>query len=203
MKHFIVKNEKQILYGLVLVLTLVLGAVQWKIYSSRPVFFREPLVIGTTIADLGNRVFQTHLGESTTLTSLARENLILVFLHTECTYCILDIPLWKQLSQKSEVIGITREDDFVRVQEFSRLHGLNFPILLDPEGELFERLGVEDTPTKFALTSELRIIQKWEGRTSRQSLQAELGSLLTMYDIEPDDLPDVGESQFNQLPLEG
>ncbi len=110
-----------------------------------------------------------------------------VFLH--CPFCILDVPLWHKLDQKTTVVRVTRETDKERLAGFAREHDLGFPTLLDPDGILARERGIIGTPTKFAISPDLRVVQVWLGMTIRQSHPAELGSLLSMYGIEPTSLP--------------
>ncbi len=60
---------------------------------------------------------------------------------------------------------------------------------LHPDGILARELGIIGTPAKFAISPDLRVVQVWLGMTTRQSHPAELGSLLSMYGIEPTSLP--------------
>ncbi len=111
------------------------------------------------------------------------------FLHTECPFCVLDAPLWRELSHKTTVVGVSREPDRAKLTDFALENDLDFPILMDPDGVLAKRLGVLGTPMKYAILPDLRVVQTWFGMTSRQSPPSELGGLLSLYEIEPTSLP--------------
>jgi len=115
---------------------------------------------------------------------------MLVFLDPECEYCYLDVPLWRLLTQKTMVIGITEETDQEKVKSFALENRIEFPIIIDINSELISSLDLIETPTKLAISSDLRVLQVWYGWTTQRSAQSEIGSLLFMYGIEPDELPE-------------
>ncbi len=189
--------ERPFLYGLVLVLTVILVTMQWRIYTARSSWTMNegPEIIGKTLRPLMQHSFKIHTGATIALDSIIPEDNpgLLIFLHTECEYCQLDAPLWRLLMQRTKITGVTDETDLEAIAQFLLDHNLNFPIIIDVEGVLSEHLNVRDTPVKLAISSDLRVLQVWDGWTTRSSGPSEIGSLLTMYGIEPDELPTVNE----------
>lgn len=96
--------------------------------------------------------------------------------------------MWHLLTQETKTLGVVEATDIEGAIAFAESHNLQFPILVDTEG-LTTGLGVFLTPAKVAISPDLRVLQLWEGYTTRQSGQAEIGSLFTMYGIKPTSLP--------------
>lgn len=130
---------------------------------------------------------------------------LLVFFATNCPYCTKDIPLWQKMYEGAiirniAILGITSESDAQVISEYVQKHNIPFPILLDQKRELFTQLRIFGTPTKVLLSSDMKIIQVWQGWTTQQSGQSELGGVYAFLGIVPDELPvnSLGES-FNPL----
>lgn len=178
------------LYGLILVLSLTLAGIQWRLYSARFVPIEVPLVIGRPIGELGQVPFESHLGHPLTLESISQDGMVLRFLHTECGYCQLDVPLWHILGEETVVMGVTEETEVETVRTYAEMNAIDFPIILDAGGALSDHFGVIGTPTKYALSNELEILQQWVGLTTQESPQSEIGGLYTMFGIHPSYLPE-------------
>ena len=192
-KQSVQRWERTVLYLLVLALALLLGFIQWNLYQTRtpqPVEL-EPLIIGMSLKEFSSIPFATVTGETIILDDYFDQSGLLIFLHSECPYCQRDIPLWNLLAQETKMLGVANVEDVAGSATFSQKYNLSFPILVDADGLLFSSLDIFFTPTKIAISSDLRVLQIWEGHTTRQSGQAEIGSLLTMYGIEPTLLPQV------------
>jgi len=187
---YIRRYEKSILYGFVLILTLILGGIQWRLYNARFTPIEEPLVIGKSMGNLSQVSFPSHLGHRLTLANMSNEGLVVIFLHTKCDFCRLDAPLWKILDQETVVVGVTEEVDIDMIKTYAETNDFDFPIIVDSEGALFDFFDVSGTPTKFALSEDLVVLQRWLGLTTLESPQSEIGSLYSMFGIHPSYLPD-------------
>lgn len=119
---------------------------------------------------------------------------LLVFFHTECRYCLLDIPLWntlqqKALSQNMDIVAITLESDKDKVSRFMQDNNLKFPVVLDRDKSLFERFYVAVTPTKILLAPDSRVLHVWKGLTTQLSSSSELIDLIATFGVETQSLP--------------
>lgn len=119
---------------------------------------------------------------------------LLIFFATNCPYCAKDISLWREMydqgiSRNISVIGITAETDVSSVSEYSHQNNIPFPILLDKQQQLFTQLGVSLTPTKILCSSDWHVLQVWEGWTTQESGQSDLGGIYAFFGILPDKLP--------------
>ena len=123
---------------------------------------------------------------------------LLIFFATNCPYCAKDAPLWQKMYEGAiirniGIFGITSESDTQVISEYAQKHNILFPILLDQKRELFSQLRIFGTPTKVLLSSDMSIIQVWQGWTTQQCGQSDLGGIYAFFGIAPDDLP-VGSS---------
>ena len=119
---------------------------------------------------------------------------LLIFFATDCPYCAKDAPLWQKMYEGAiirniGIFGITSESDTQVISEYAQKHNILFPILLDQKQELFTQLRIFGTPTKVFLSSDMSIIQVWQGWTTQQSGQSDLGGVYAFFGIAPDELP--------------
>ncbi len=149
------------------------------------------LIIGKYVAPPALPTVDGHEFE---LSQAAGNYHVLIFFHTNCEYCLLDLPLWKAIARNAaargiDVVAVTPETDVETVAQFALQHGLGFPVLLDAEGELERQLGIDGTPTKVLLSSDMRVLQVWHGWTTQESDPRDLGGMLAFLGIEPEALP--------------
>ena len=79
-----------------------------------------------------------------------------------CGPCIQEMPslrmLYRELGgDRFEVLAINVKEKRYEVQKFSRLIDISFPVLLDPEGEVFTSWGGQVLPTSYVLDATGRI----------------------------------------------
>ena len=90
--------------------------------------------------------------------------LLVFFSPDDCLTCLLESKLWREIDQTYEdsevaVLGITTAPiDTDKMTIFKKGRRIDFPILLDPEGEYKYTSGVTNTPTKVLVDNLRRII---------------------------------------------
>ena len=155
----------------------------------------EEIVIGREIQPVTLRTLD---GLDFNFSDLHSDYTLLIFFATDCPYCAKDAPLWQKMYEQAIIrnitmLGITAESDTQSILEYTQKYDIQFPILLDQNRELFAQLRIFGTPTKVLLSSDMSIIQVWQGWTTQQSGQSDLGGIYAFFGIAPDDLP-VGSS---------
>jgi len=79
--------------------------------------------------------------------------LVINFWATWCKPCENEMPLLREIAQKSpnglQVIGINVEEDVYIVNNFQQKIGINFPILLDSNGNVADQYLINGYPTTF------------------------------------------------------
>lgn len=80
---------------------------------------------------------------------LHNEKVLLIFLTTDCGGCQIEsrivskaLPL---IGSKVKIYGVVREEKD-KVQNFVKNYNVNFPILVDKDGKMFEQLKIRCTP---------------------------------------------------------
>lgn len=190
-------RENTFLYLLVVVLGFLL-AVQ--ILQNRLVLqgFSSSASVAVQELAIGKRLpaftLQTLNGSSFRLSELQKDHTLLIFLHTECPFCDQDLPLWQILHERGaerniEVLGVTSETDRHKVLDYVEENNISFPVLLDPETEVFAASIVDATPTKVLLSRDREILQVWRGWTTQSSHESSLGALRMVFHVQPEELP--------------
>ena len=109
--------------------------------------------------------------------------ILLNFWATWCPPCRAEMPSMEKLYQayrdRGLVILAISSDRMGRsvVEPYVQERGLTFPVLLDPEGEVFAQYGVRGLPTSYLLDRQGRVFsadvgaRDWSGKTARQVVE--------------------------------
>ncbi len=189
-------KENMLLYVLIVCLG---GLLAYQVYQTRFMLatFDTSLPIAPTL--IGERVPDVSLqdlsGVNYSLSDPQSDYTLLILLHTECEYCQRDMPLWRLMTEKGKennvrVLGVTMEIDTDMLSNYAEDNEIAFPILIDPEGELFAAVLVDGTPTKVLLSTEREVLQIWHGWTTRSSAENSLGALRMVFGIYPYEVPE-------------
>ncbi|MNW33479.1 Thiol-disulfide oxidoreductase ResA [compost metagenome] len=109
--------------------------------------------------------------------------LVISFWASWCDPCRLEAPMLNELysKYKDDVdvygINVTRYDRLEDVQKFSRSLDLQFPILLDEQGALFERFGGVAFPTHVMVDHHGQVREIIIGMLSEQELERKIKTL--------------------------
>ena len=128
--------------------------------------------------------------QTVSLSEISGKSLTVVdFWATWCQPCIRSMPRLVDLSetykdQGVNFIGISVDSprNLSKVKPFARSMGIEYPILLDSNGELMGELSVTAVPTLFIIDSDYRILYMHEGfnagdeLTIREEIDKHLGS---------------------------
>ena len=85
---------------------------------------------------------------------LQNEKVMLIFMMTDCGACQFESPIVSKalplIGPKVKVYGVVREEKD-KIQNFVKNYNVNFPILIDKDGKMFEQLKIKCTPTNLVL----------------------------------------------------
>jgi hypothetical protein len=74
-------------------------------------------------------------------------HVLILFTPFDCLECFAEVPFWRQLRDLAPghlgVLGVATGHGAVGIREFLQREKVGIPVFHDPEGELFEAIGVE------------------------------------------------------------
>lgn len=102
-------------------------------------------------------------GRRISLVSLRGKVVLLNFWATWCEECRPEMPLFEQLhrefaAQGLSVVGINAREGTAAIDGYAKELGLNFPLVLDPKGEINAAYGVIGLPTTFLIGRDRRAV---------------------------------------------
>lgn len=118
------------------------------------------------------------VGGNTTMADYKDKIVLLNFWATWCMPCRAEMPgmetLWKKYKEQGFVVVAVSVDEGSRgrIETFSRLLDLSFPILLDPESNVSDLYKVSNMPTSFLIDRDGKIISRIVGSDDWNSTEA-------------------------------
>lgn len=86
--------------------------------------------------------------------NLIKGKVLLIFLSSECSACQKEVVFlskhFSEISSRVRIVGVTTESR-KRAESFSADYKLQFPLVLDKNGDMMFEAGVRCTPTNFIL----------------------------------------------------
>ena len=163
---------KQIIFPLLLLLS---GAAQ----ATAPLadLSVAPEVARHTAPDF---VSENLRGGNTSLADYDGKIVLLNFWATWCMPCRAEMPgmetLWKKYKEQGLVIAAVSVDEGSRgrIETFTKLFDLSFPVLLDPESKVSDLYKVSNMPTSFLIDRNGKIVSRIVGTeewTSPEAIQ--------------------------------
>jgi peroxiredoxin len=133
-----------------------------------------PLVKATIIAEADRPVapafeIENLHGGNASLADYKGKLVLLNFWATWCVPCTKEMPgmqtLWKEYKEQGlEIVAISVDEGARgRVETFSKMFGINFPILLDPESKVSDLYEVSGVPISFLIDRNGRMITRIVG----------------------------------------
>ncbi len=107
-------------------------------------------------------------GKSVSLNDFRGKRVLLNFWATWCGPCLDEMPVLRQVQEQWRekglvVLLINMGESASRVRGYVKRYALSFPVLLDPNTELFIKLGVRSLPTSLLIDNDGTIVAKKVG----------------------------------------
>ncbi|WP_127792736.1 TlpA disulfide reductase family protein [Agromyces sp. LHK192] len=105
------------------------------------------------------------------------------FMASWCTQCVDQAELLTDTAQEHgddvQVVFVGAEqDEPADLQAFLRDHAPSVPVVVDPDGSLFERYAVVEPPVTAVIDASGGIVRMWPGGATEADLRTELDALL-------------------------
>ena len=126
---------------------------------------------------------RTTTGQEVSLADLQGRVVLVNFWASWCAECRPEMPMFERLhrefaGQGLTVLGINFRERTPRIQKYAEELGLTFPLVLDPQGDLFRTYGVIGLPTTFLVGRNGRPValavgsRPWDSSEARALIQA-------------------------------
>jgi peroxiredoxin len=126
---------------------------------------------------------RTVSGEEVSLEALHGRVVLMNFWASWCAACRPEMPMFERLhqdfaAQGLTVLGLNFREAPQTIQQYARELGLTFPLLLDPQGEIFRSYGVIGLPTTLLIGRDGRPVglaigpREWASAEARAIVQA-------------------------------
>ncbi len=149
---------ESILYPLCIVLLLASNVfIVWKYKGLQSeAALRAPGVSPTTVRTLLDTPMPTTTGDTVTLAQEEEKSYLVLFLFSigDCPSCIEELAGLGEIQERRIDIGVYGMVSYSSVSEAMQilgLYGVDFPLLQDPEGAMFERFKFPKTPWKIVV----------------------------------------------------
>jgi peroxiredoxin len=119
-------------------------------------------------------------GETVSLNDFQGKRMLINFWATWCVPCVTEMTILQEIYDQwiekgLVVISINMGESESKVRGFVQRHGLSFPVLLDPNTQVFIRNEIRELPTTLLVDKDKTIIAKKVGLfLSKESLETEL-----------------------------
>ena len=114
-------------------------------------------------------------GQSVNSNTLKGKTYLLHFWASWCRVCRLEQDNIQAISEDYPVISVAMQSgDAVLVNEYMNENGLHFPVIIDEDGALSRRFGVQAVPVSYVINSKGRIAFAESGYTTEWGLRLRL-----------------------------
>jgi peroxiredoxin len=165
------KNRRLIMRTFILV--LLVGALGFTLYSN---FFtsKELVEIGD---EAPNFILTDINGNNVQLSDYKGKGVFLNFWGTWCKPCEKEMPYMNNQykvykEQGVEILAVNVGETKLAVEKFVKKYDLQFPTLLDNDGQVLEAYGVNPLPTTFLINKDGKIIEKITASLSEKTIKS-------------------------------
>ncbi len=116
--------------------------------------------------------------EQTELDSLRGKPIVINYWASWCLFCIEEMPafqdVYERVSDRVEFLGVNIQDNPTSAESLAKATGVRYPLVADPDGEAYKRLGGVSMPTTLFVDAEGRIVERFSGPLTGKELGARI-----------------------------
>lgn len=176
-------TQKNILIILLIVAILISGLVLTQHFSinnptTRPTDISNPFAMANSKPQTGSIVpdFSLYdiLGNKVDIKQFRGKPVILNFWATWCAPCKLEMPLFLDIYEQQAgnlvVLAVNKKETVETIDTYVKNHGLTFTVLLDSDGLIAKKNGVNAFPTTFFIDKEGIIQSQHVGQLDKNTM---------------------------------
>ncbi|MRN53427.1 thiol-disulfide oxidoreductase ResA [Paenibacillus monticola] len=123
-------------------------------------------------------------GQTHTLKQYKGKAVVLNFWGSWCSPCVQEMPAlqaqWeKWRDQGVVVVGVNVGEDQMTVENFVKMVGINFPVVMDTGRDAVRSYGISPMPTTFFINSKGKVDSIHIGQLDLSTLDAQIGKLVS------------------------
>jgi peroxiredoxin len=120
-------------------------------------------------------------GKTVRLSDYRGKTVLLDFWATWCVPCKQSIPRYMQMQERLAskgfvLIGVDEGEKAEIVAAYAKAHGMNYPIVLDPDTALFAKYPAHSLPAAFLIDTRGNIRGRWEEYDAATGVDVELAT---------------------------
>lgn len=112
------------------------------------------------------------------LSSFQGKPLVLNYWASWCPFCIAEMPDFEKVHQEVAAsvtfLGVNIQDDLELAEELVAQTGVTYPLAMDPEGKVYERLEGFAMPTTWFVDKRGTIVERFNGPMTADQLRARI-----------------------------
>lgn len=156
-----------------LILLLLGAAVAYTLYAN----YKKDDQLKVSVGEKAPDFILTDLqGHKHRLSDYKGQGVFLNFWGTWCTPCETEMPYinneYHQFKDKGvQVLAVNVSESNLAVENFAQQHGLDFPIVIDKDGQVQAAYGIDPLPATFLIDKDGKVVKYYTGQLSEETVK--------------------------------
>ncbi len=165
--------KKRRLFIRTIILVLLGAAVAYTLYQN----FTKDQKLQVAIGEKAPNFILTDLkGNKHKLSDFKGQGVFLNFWGTWCKPCATEMPYinnqYQQFRDKGvQVLAVNVGESDLAVSKFAEIHGLDFPIVIDKDGQVQAAYGIDPLPATFLIDKKGNVVKYYTGQLSEDTVR--------------------------------
>lgn len=165
--------KKQRLLTRTIILAVLAAAVGYTLYANMNKDKNQKIEVGKTAPDF---VLVDMEGNKHRLSEYKGQGVFLNFWATWCKPCEREMPYienqYQQFKDQGvQVLAIDSSETDLVVNKFIERHGMNFPVMIDKDGQVQAAYGINPLPITFLIDKEGKVVKSHTGELTEETVR--------------------------------